>query len=630
MKKTNPNISVGHHRPVYLWAGPGTIRMNRLKFMGAKNDEAVHQEAHTKRGAQRISQEAGFNWAYLMYDWGFPPKVETEDWEDFVNAVPIYQDSGIKVFGYIQASNCVYEGSYKDKEWYAKDPKGRNIHYYTGRYMTCLLNRDWLLHLQEMTDGVINAGADGVFFDNPWFGIQPIHFGGTWAGPAGCYCPSCIENFINESEFSIPSSIHPETDPISQEYIKWRANRVTEIICTLAEYARSRNPNIVICANNYDAIMHPTYISHGIDLPGLADCQDVLMIENFSLPKYQEGLFVNNALTIRTALAFARRTPLTTNPYDKGIGFDDVFPPRRIQQSIVEAAACGTALVVKGTEFFDQTGTFTLLTAEKYKPQRVAAGQIHRWLSENSNLYQNRKNITKIGLVFPEEKFKTHWDQAATLFFRLCQTLTLNGFPWRVVNNYDSWSELEIIFHFDEIENNQSASKMVYVPDLPEWEFPKPPFLTRHPCLRDATSQILSWFYRSYFDNIWTRRVLDTLQLPQWFLSSPHFKIPPKDLQKVIIQSLYEVAEVQVTNSNAPVLIEHWGKNSHNQVHVVNYGSKRQSITVSFPQQAVGEIKSPTQEIIHFSTDKVSFDLDLYAVLIYSIQIRNEVSAGID
>jgi hypothetical protein len=57
----------------YLWAEPGTILMNRLKFMDATVDEFVHHECHTLVGAQRML-EAGFNWAYLSYNWGFPWK----------------------------------------------------------------------------------------------------------------------------------------------------------------------------------------------------------------------------------------------------------------------------------------------------------------------------------------------------------------------------------------------------------------------------------------------------------------------------------------------------------------------------------------------------------------------------
>lgn len=45
----NP-FDIGVHRPVYSWGGPGTVRMNRLKFMGAR----------------RMAEEAVFSWGYLL------------------------------------------------------------------------------------------------------------------------------------------------------------------------------------------------------------------------------------------------------------------------------------------------------------------------------------------------------------------------------------------------------------------------------------------------------------------------------------------------------------------------------------------------------------------------------------
>ena len=135
------NFNVGAHRPVYFWAGPGTIRMNQLKFMGALNDIEVHTEAHAEIGAIRIAQEAGFNWAYLIYDWGFPPEIAEKDWEDFLSAVPVFKEHGVRIFGYVQTSNCVFQGSHKTKDWYVTDPKGRKSHYYTGRYLTCWRSR---------------------------------------------------------------------------------------------------------------------------------------------------------------------------------------------------------------------------------------------------------------------------------------------------------------------------------------------------------------------------------------------------------------------------------------------------------------------------------------------------------
>jgi hypothetical protein len=121
-------------------------------------------------------------------------------------------------------------------------------------------------------------------------------------------------------------------------------------------------------------------------------------------------------LTLRTAQALVGTTPLTTIPYDQGIGFDELYPPRRYRQAIAEAAACGAAMVVKGTEYFHQ-GRFTLLTALKFSPQRQAIGQIQRWLVENADLYQQQQNAASIGLLYPGEALWQSWDRIAPIYF---------------------------------------------------------------------------------------------------------------------------------------------------------------------------------------------------------------------
>lgn len=221
MPKSKTSLAPGHHRPVYLWAGPGTIRMNRLKFMGAPVEEQVHLEAHTAAGAARIVQEAGFNCVYLMYNWGFPPEIEKRDWDDFQQAVAVYHAAGAQVFGYVQTSNCVYQGSFTTRDWYARDPQGRRYFYYTGRYMTCWLHPDWRDHLRSIVRGVVAAGADGVFFDNPWHGGGPLHLGGAWLGPAGCYCDRCRAAFRQDTGLAQPTTLHPQ-EHNSRRYLTWR------------------------------------------------------------------------------------------------------------------------------------------------------------------------------------------------------------------------------------------------------------------------------------------------------------------------------------------------------------------------------------------------------------------------
>ncbi len=625
MHKKNNLFAVGAHRPVYLWAGPGTVRMNRLKFMNAPVDEQVHAEAHTARGAQRMADEAGFNWAYLTYDWGFPPEVEQEDWTDFRRAVAVYHDAQVRVFGYVQTSNCVYDGSYRAKDWYAQDSRGRLFYYYTGRYMTCWTHPDWLAHLREITRGIVEAGADGVFYDNPWYGAQPIHFGGAWLGPTGCYCARCRAAFRAATGLEMPERVAPETDERSRVYLRWRAAQVTATLAELANYARSLNPEIVISSNDFDAVMRPSYLIYGIDLQGLSAVQDVIMIEDYGLPRWEmaeqndEPLLVNNALTLRTARALIGDTPLSTDPYDKGIGMDAVYSARRFQQGIAEAAACGAAMVVKGTEYVED-GAFTLLTAEQFALQREAIGEIHHWLAENTALYESRANAASVGILFPGDALWQTWDRVAALYFGLGQTLLVAGIPWRVVTPESDWVGLKVLLHLGESEIKDTAPPTLRTIDISQlrgWEKPRLSFLARHDTARAWVSDIVSWLYRAYFEQRWARRLGDKLGLVHFFLQTPYFRLPSKVARRTLLNALGERPYPRVT-ADAPMLVELWQQGEQWQLHLVNYANSEQRVTVEFSGAVYGQIISPDSQAKKFSGARIEIPLDVYDVLQYT------------
>lgn len=640
---TNEHFDIGQHRPVYLWGGPGTIRMNRLKFMDAPVDEAVHAEAHTAVGARRMGCEAGFNWAYLMYNWGFPPEIEREDHEDFVRAVKVYQAAGIRVFGYVQASNCAYDGSYRDKDWYALDPKGRPFYYYTGRYMTCWSHPEWLEHLRGIVRGIVEAGADGVYYDNPWHGIQPLGFGGTWMGPAGCYCARCRARYREDTGQEIPEQIDPGGDEASRRYIGWRAGQVTATLAMLSDHARSLNPDVVIGANDFDAVMRPSYLIFGIDLPALAAVQDIIVIEDYGLARWDgEGggqpELVNNALTLRTARALIGDTPLGTIPYDAGIGFDGVYPARRFRQGVAEAAACGATTVVKGTEFVED-GEFTLLTAERFALQRGALGQIHRWLAEHADLYQDLENAATIGLLHPGDALWQAWDRLAPIYFAAGQTLLAAGVPWRVVSLDDTEAAgasdaiegLEVLFCFDGVPDEDSLPaglRVVFVPDLPGWAPSSPSFLARHRAMRTLASGVVGWLFQSYFRHRWTRKLVDGTGLVHFFWNTPYFRLPQESRQQSLQAALGERPYPRVA-SKAPVLVELWRRGGAWQLHLVNYAAEPQGLEVEFGQAVQGQVLSPDVEADAGGTGSprllrgsaIEFDLDVYTILEYTLGV---------
>lgn len=611
-------IQVGSHRPVYMWAGPGTIRMNRLKFMDAPVDEFVHHEGHTQKGAQRMA-EAGFNWAYLMYDWGFPPEVEAADWADFTRAVKLYQAAGMKTFGYIQTSNCAFQGTYTSRNWYALDKRGRKIFYYTGRYMTCWRNPGWQAHLREMVEGVINAGADGVFFDNPWHAGQPLSFAGTWTGGAGCYCPNCRQAFHRDAGLEIPRQLNPDDDESSRVYLRWRVTQVTQTLLDLAAHARTLKPDVLVSANDFDAIMRPSYVIYGIDLPGLAKAQDILMIENFCLPRWEPDhrVLINNAITLRAALALAEGTPVTTDPYDKGIGFDEVYSPERFVQGIEEAAACGVPMVVKGTEFFHDK-RFTLLTAEQFSPQRKALGSIHAWLEQNQNLFSTGKTKANIGLLFPGEKLWFNWHRLSTRFFGAGQALITSGYPWKVVASPEHLEGIATLLTFGGLPDGWEQPADLHTVDLlslPDWELPPPSLLAKHKWLRSPVAFVVEELFRAYFHSRLARRVLDGIGLAHFFLQSPLFKLPPKEAASQLIKAVDTQPWFRV-QSPEPVLIEVWERDGKTQVHLVNYHTSPQDVTLILGQNSHWELISPDMAAKSLNGNPIQLELIHYCILI--------------
>ncbi len=631
------NFAVGHHRPVYFWAGPDTIRMNRLKFMGAPVNEGVHLEAHTPQAA-RLLVEAGFNWAYLMYNWGFPPEEDEAQRESFRRAVEVFHQAGIRAFGYVQLSNCVYTGSYRQKDWYALDPWGRPIHYYTGRYMVCLHHPEWRQQLRERVRGVVEAGADGVFLDNPWMGLHAISLFDTWVTGAGCYCSRCQAAYPRASGGDpIPRQLDPD-DPRTRHYLSWRADEMWQLVGELAEYARSLRPGVVVAENVYDVINRNHYADFGVDLRQAARVSDLVMIEDHSLPRIvSDRMVVNNGITCKAARAWVGDTPVTTDPYIAGIGFDPVYTPRQFRRAVAEGAACGTGTVVKGTEFYDERdGGFTLLTSAPFAAEREALGRIHRWLEAHAELYEGRQERSPVAVYFPYDTLPFEWSYAAPLTFAACQALLVEGIPFRIVGS-GSWEGVELLIlppsRSEPLRRRVesfigSGGRVVALGETwPQarsvWlrERPGPTFLQRHPTLRSLVGRGGMALYRAYFSSRPFRRLLDGLHITQRIIQggaegNPLFRVPTVEERSALLEAVGSLSLPRVRAAR-PVLITWWRQGATDQLHLVNYDDAPQEVRVELPWPVRARALSPDgEETSTLEGCSLRLWLDVYTVLL--------------
>ncbi|HSO27490.1 MAG TPA: hypothetical protein VLS48_05430, partial [Anaerolineales bacterium] len=585
---------IGAYRPIYLWAGPGTVRMNRLKFMNQPVDEAAHAEAHTKAGAGRVLEGMDCNWVHLMYDWGFPPEIEQEDWEDFERAAQVYHSEGGKVFGYIQTSNCVYTGSYRQKDWYARDPNGGKIFYYSGRYMACLIHPEWIEHLKEMARGALARGADGIFFDNLWFGAMPISEFGAWLGPAGCFCDRCRQAYWDAHQEPIPQAVHKD-DASVRRYLRWRADQVTNLVRTLREHIHTVRPSAPISANDYDIYMRSAYVVYGIDLAQLAEVQEITMIENFALPAWQalpRPRLANNALTIRNARSVVQgKAHLSTLSYDVGIGFDGLYAPRRYQQGLAEAAACGASHTIKGTEYFVD-GQHTVLTPPAFAPIHQAVGQFNRWLETNQDLFAGLENDASIGLLFPGEDLWLDWQTLAPLYLGVGQSLLYEGIPWRVVHPGDSLDGLQTLIVFSAESLAQTAPPpgltVILAASLAGWGVHGRPLAERARTINAAVSTATHGLMNLYFSSKPAHRLMDKLGLPKLITQTSLFYVPAEKKRRSLLAALPGALFPRL-HAAQPALLETWRRPGERQFHLVNYADTPQTVRLQLgaPVEAV-------------------------------------------
>ncbi|MBZ0307791.1 MAG: hypothetical protein K8I82_17115, partial [Anaerolineae bacterium] len=166
---------------------------------------------------------------------------------------------------------------------------------------------------------------------------------------------------------------------------------MTRVMHEWAAYARELNPQIKISTNNMDAINRNSFLELGMELPALAAVQDVVMIENFALPRpLKHGGVASSAIILGAAKAHTHDVPVSTISYEKGIGFEQVWEGHTFARTLLEGAAMNCPVVTKGTEYVHQK-QFTLLIHDRYEQQQQDIQRVNRWLEAHADWLTQRQ-----------------------------------------------------------------------------------------------------------------------------------------------------------------------------------------------------------------------------------------------
>ena len=177
------------------WAGPGRIRFARwdggrietAKAMlsgwpGFNPPDPDRLETMTnwyRPETVRFLREAGINLIWVTFSNGFSIETESPHQEQVRRYIDECHRQGIHVMAYESIANMFWEDMYEhepaSRDWVSIGKDGKPTPYGSGdytkmgritRYMADLSNPGWRAYLRRRIDLAIDAGADGVIYDN--------------------------------------------------------------------------------------------------------------------------------------------------------------------------------------------------------------------------------------------------------------------------------------------------------------------------------------------------------------------------------------------------------------------------------------------------------------------------------
>jgi len=258
--------------------------------------------------------------------------------------------------GYICATSLVNLGAF-DKNWPAEfrsnfqlppsgwrqqDENGAPLpSWYGGDYQpACMNNPDWRAYERRIVRLQLEAGCDGVFFDNP-----TVH-------PKGCYCPHCMDRFeklarkegfafdIRHSESRI-DALRALARKNPKAFLRFRSSIGREFLEDMRAYARTIKPTALVTANNSlnsADVLFSQSRTYAYNISELSRAEDFVVVEDMSsqprmLPK---GQIIEYGPTYKQLHAISHGKPIVAVTLAEA---DYHTPPLLVRLAMAEAAA---------------------------------------------------------------------------------------------------------------------------------------------------------------------------------------------------------------------------------------------------------------------------------------------------
>jgi hypothetical protein len=229
--------------------------------------------------------------------------------------------------------------------WLQQDRTGKPLpSWYGGDYRpACMNNPDWRAYQKQIVRLQLDAGHDGIFFDNP-----TVH-------PNGCYCEHCMKRFAafvarEHPEVKVPAE--KETEAIRtiasarpKDFLRFRASIAADFLTDIRSFARTINPKALITCNN--SLNAPEAFfsqcrSYGYNIHALSEAEDLVVVEDQATqPRtLANGAIIEYGPVYEMLHAISHGRPVVAVTISDS---DYHTPPNLMRLAMAEAAAHGAS-----------------------------------------------------------------------------------------------------------------------------------------------------------------------------------------------------------------------------------------------------------------------------------------------
>ena len=266
--------------------------------------------------------EIGLNGLHSRFYKGMGWDEEKKDFPNVKKFVANCHKNGVTALAYVQFATLYYEAMAKEipdiESWAAIDDRGEKYMYqtYYFRWIPCINNEAWRAYMEKiLTIALAEGGFDGIMFDNCF--------------AYACYCPRCEAAFRRhvrslpdiEERFGFstmagvrqPKRYHWEgceapppkdvRDPLLQEWYRWRARTLTEVVRRFSRHIKSVKPDAIVSANSGSFRGTYGYTWNSVNVIDMADGGlDFLMMQTGDFPEFgPQGEIVSRVRNLKLA-----------------------------------------------------------------------------------------------------------------------------------------------------------------------------------------------------------------------------------------------------------------------------------------------------------------------------------------